>query len=196
MRGIYALILAAGLSSRMQGQHKILLPWKEDRTILEHIVAVLRVGGVETITVITGYKAEDVEQSAARAGAATVHNANYAAGEMLSSLKVGLAALPSDAEAALIALGDQPRIQPQTVAAILAAYQTSSSSIIAPSYQMRRGHPILLARSIWEQVLALPDSATLRDVLQAHPIQYVLIDNDSILSDVDTPDDYQQERGK
>ena len=191
------MVLAAGLSSRM-GAPKVLLPWEGNRTILEHIILQVLAAGVEQIVVVTGRAAEDMRQIAEGAGARTVHNPDYQTGEMLSSLKVGLKALPQQIAAALVVLGDQPRIQVETVRAVVAAFAEGRSGIIAPSYQMRRGHPILIDRRYWGELLALPADGALRDLLNAHAaeIAYVVVDADSVLHDVDTPDEYQQERRK
>lgn len=189
------MVLAAGLSSRM-GQPKVLLPWTGERSILEHILVQVQFGGVSEIVVVTGRAADDVRQTAESAGAAAVHNPDYQTGEMLSSLKVGLKALPESISSALVVLGDQPRLQPETVGAILSAYTEGKGKIIAPSYQMRRGHPILIDRRYWDELLALPPDGALRDLLNAHSaeIAYVVVKNDSVLRDIDTPDDYAAER--
>lgn len=188
-------MLAAGLSTRM-GQPKVLLPWTDERSILEHILVQVQSGSVDTMVVITGRAADDVRQTAENAGAAAVHNSDYQTGEMLSSLKVGLKALPEFVTAALVVLGDQPRLQPETVRAIITAYAEGKGGIIAPSYQMRRGHPILIDRRYWDELLALPADGALRDLLNNHAgeIGYVVVDTDSVLRDIDTPDDYAAER--
>jgi molybdenum cofactor cytidylyltransferase len=196
-RKVGAVVLAAGLSSRM-GQPKVLLPWDHDHPILEHILLQLRAGGVDEIVVVTGRAADEVRQTAERAGAAAIHNPDYQTGEMLSSLKVGVKALPEQVTAALVVLGDQPRIQPETVRAVIDAYAEAKGKIIAPSYQMRRGHPILIDRRYWDELLALPPDGALRDLLNVHSadIAYVVVENDSVLHDIDTPDEYRQERRK
>jgi molybdenum cofactor cytidylyltransferase len=76
------------------------------------------------------------------------------------------------------------------------AYAEGKGEIVAPSYQMRRGHPILIARRYWPELLALPDGGAPRDVINAHQdrINYVEVETDSVLGDVDTPQDYNQER--
>lgn len=194
-RHIGAVILAAGMSSRM-GQLKVLLPWTKHKTILEHIIEQLVLARVPTISVVTGNRAGEVRQLATRAGASVTHNADYAKGEMLSSLKAGLKAMPPHVSAALVVLGDQPRIQPKIVSQILNAYAEGAGDIVAPSYQMRRGHPILIDKRYWPEILALPDDGAPRDVIERHKdrIAYITVDTDSILRDVDTPQDYQDER--
>lgn len=190
-------MLAAGLSLRM-GLPKVLLPWVNDRSILEHILLQVQTAGVEQLVVVTGRAADEVRETAQRAGAAAAHNPNYQTGEMLSSLKVGLQALPEQIAAALVVLGDQPRIQPDIVSAVIHAYQEGEGNIVAPSYQMRRGHPILIDRRYWDELFALPAGGALRDLLDAHAqeIAYVVVESDSVLRDIDTPEDYNEERRK
>jgi molybdenum cofactor cytidylyltransferase len=104
--------------------------------------------------------------------------------------------MPSHISATLVVLGDQPRIQPKVVAQVMMAYSEGTGDIITPSYQMRRGHPILIDRRYWPEILDLPEDGSLRDVIDRHKerIAYVNVDTDSVLRDVDTPEDYRQER--
>lgn len=193
-RPVGAIILAAGLSSRM-GQMKVLLPWGR-KTILEHIIEQLHNARVDHITVVTGNQAKDIKALVSPLGVEIVHNRLYKTGEMLSSLKAGLMAMPPHISAALMVLGDQPRIQPKTIYQVMMAYAEGKGEIVAPSFEHKRGHPILIARRYWAEILDLPAEASLRDVLNAHHerIAYVEVDNDSILRDVDTPADYRAER--
>ncbi len=192
---IGAVVLAGGMSRRM-GQPKVLLPWGGRRTIIEHIIEQLSLARVPQITVVTGHRAGEVRQVVSRVGADVVHNDKYTTGEMLSSLKTGLRAMPVHISAALVVLGDQPRIQPKIITQVMMAYAEGAGEIVAPSYQMRRGHPILIDRRFWPEILDLPDSGSPRDVIDRHKdrIAYVNVDTDSVLRDVDTPEDYRQER--
>ena len=194
-RTVGAVVLAAGMARRM-GQSKVLLPWAENRTIVEHIIRQLMLARVDPITVVTGSRAGEVRAAAERMGADSVFNAAFESGEMLSSVKAGLRAMPDHAAAALIVLGDQPRIQPRIVDQVLMAYAEGKGEIVAPSYGMRRGHPILIDRRYWAEILALPDDGAPRDVINRYPdrVAYVTVDSDSVLRDVDTPEDYRDER--
>ncbi len=196
-RSIGAVVLAAGMSKRM-GQPKVLLPWTGRKTIIEQIIEQLVLSRLDHIVVVTGNEALEVRRLAERAGVETVYNPHYSTGEMLSSLKAGLAALPTQVSAALVVLGDQPRLQPRVIGQVLTAYAEGKGRIIAPSYQKRRGHPILIDRRFWPEILALPPEGAPRDVINAHAgeIAYVEVDTDSVLRDVDTPEDYSQERGR
>ncbi len=195
---VMGIVLAAGLSTRM-GQPKVLMEWRNGETILDHVLSQIKGrGGVFWSWVITGatdQAVRDVVYSKSTRAHAK-YNPDYATGEMLSSLKVGLRAMPENIGAALIVLGDQPSIKHDVVQKVLQKYAETLAPIVAPSYQMKRGHPILIDRSLWGEILALPDDGAARDVINAHAneIAYVNVDDDSILRDVDTPEAYQDER--
>lgn len=114
---------------------------------------------------------------------------------MLSSLQTGLQALSSEIAACLVVLGDQPQISPRLVNDILIAYAEGKGTIIAPSYNQRRGHPILIDRRYWSELLNLPAGSAPRDVINMYSdeIAYVITRDDSILRDMDTPEQYQEE---
>ena len=183
------------MSSRM-GQSKVLLPWSDNRTIIEHIIEQLIHSRVDYIIVVTGHQAAEVKELVKPYGVKVVYNRAYKTGEMLSSLKAGLRAMPAHMSAALIALGDQPRIQPRVIYQVLNAYAEGANDIVAPSFEMRRGHPILIGRRYWPELLKLRGDGAPRDVINAYPerITYVKVDTDSVLRDVDTPEDYNEER--
>jgi molybdenum cofactor cytidylyltransferase len=194
-RPVGAVVLAAGMSTRM-GQPKVLLPWVDGKTILEHILEQLIRTRIDHISVVVGHNADEVKQAINHLGVKIVRNRAYKTGEMLSSLKAGLKSMPDNMAAALVVLGDQPRIQPKVIYQILTAYAEGAGDIVAPSFQMRRGHPMLIGRRFWPEILSLPAKGAPRDVINAHQdeIAYVNVDNDSVLRDIDTPQDYDQER--
>jgi len=110
---------------------------------------------------------------------------------MLSSIQAGLAALEPGIQAALICLGDQPQMEAATVTTVVAAgKRTGWKRVVAPSYQMRMGHPILLPQTIWPQVMNTTES--LRAVLrkQRDKIEYLTVETPTVLADLDTPEDY------
>lgn len=189
-----AVVLAAGQSRRM-GTAKMVLPWGS-RTVIAQVVGVLVDSGVEPVVVVTGGAQEAVQQCLENSPVIFAHNERFAETEMLDSLCIGLRALPSWTQAALVTLGDQPQILPGTVQAVLARFQTSHGPIIVPSYQMRRGHPWLLGRTLWEEIYHLEESKSLRDFLAAHSqdINYLVVDTPTILGDLDTPEDYARQK--
>jgi len=186
---ITAIILAAGQSLRMR-QPKMLLPWGEI-TVLGQVLATFQRAGADELLVVTGGYREQVEALVGKS-ARIVFNPEYAQGEMLSSIQRGIAKLNPETQAILVALGDQPQVQERSVRMVMEAYRQSGSSIVVPSFQMRRGHPWLVARPFWGEILAMKRSESPRDFLNryAREIEYVTVDNSSILQDLDTPEDY------
>jgi molybdenum cofactor cytidylyltransferase len=186
---ISALILAAGQSKRM-GQPKMCLPWGE-KTVLEQVIDTFKAVSVDQILVITGGDREQVEMLVGEL-AQVVFNPEFAKGEMLSSVQVGLARIKPKTKAVLVALGDQPQVQKRCVQLVMDAYHESGASIIVPSFKMRRGHPWLVAHPHWDEILRMDSPDSLRGFLHRHAdeICYVTVDSDSILQDLDTPEDY------
>jgi molybdenum cofactor cytidylyltransferase len=188
---ISAIILAAGQSKRM-GRPKMLLPWGK-LTVIEHVINTFLNAEMEDILVVTGGAHERVKEAIDRYPVRITHNADYITGEMLSSLQWGLSKTPDHVQATLIGLGDQPQIQEGSIRLICEAYRESRSPLIVPSFQMKRGHPWLMAHSLWDEILALRPPETPRDFLNRHAahIQYVNVDTPTVLADLDTPEDYQ-----
>ncbi len=189
---ISAIVLAAGLSRRM-GRPKMTLPWGRT-TVIGQVVSSLSAVDLEEIVVVTGGARDEVEAAVSQLPARVVFNPRFAEGEMLLSLQVGLSALAAECEAALVALGDQPQMERRIIQEILAVYGETHPRFVVPSYQMRRGHPWIVARPVWESIQALQPPATLRDILELHKGQthYWVVDSPSVLQDLDTPDDYQR----
>jgi len=195
MKRVGAVILAAGLSRRM-GEPKLILPWGEGHTVISRVVGVLHDAGASPIVVVTGGTHTEISAALHGHPAVCVLNPEYENESMLTSLQVGLAALPSDVSACLVALGDQPQMELFTVIGLMEVYQEKQPLLLVPSFQMRRGHPWVIARGLWDEIASLPPSATMREFLSAHAQQvaYFETDTDSILRDVDTREDYSREK--
>lgn len=181
---ISAIVLAAGRSLRM-GRQKMLMPWGNS-TVLGAVIATLRKAGLDDILIVTN---SETANSTSDFQLPIVLNNS---GEMLASIQNGLKSAKPSAEAALICLGDQPQIEAGSVGAVCGAYAMRKSNLVVPSYQMRRGHPWLVARPLWEKILALDESQSMREFFNLHAgeIEYVNLDTPTILQDLDTPEDY------
>jgi molybdenum cofactor cytidylyltransferase len=195
---ISAIILAAGASRRM-GKPKLILPWG-NTTVLGKVVATFAAAEIGDILVVTGGARQQIErlvtQLARKFPVRMVHNPDYEHAEMLSSIQVGLSGLGSESSAALIGLGDMPQVQEETVRRICTTFDQTRSLLIIPSFQGHRGHPWLVARSLWPEILALPStSTTARQFLSAHTsqIEYVAADENT-LKDLDTLEEYNRLR--
>jgi molybdenum cofactor cytidylyltransferase len=191
---IAAVVLAAGESTRM-GQPKMVLPWGET-TVIGRVVQVLSLGGVDEVVVVTGGAREQVEAALQGFSVRCVFNPRYTQDAMLLSLRTGLSALPKECQAAVVSLGDQPQIEVGVVRSLLEKYRQSGAALVIPSYKMRRGHPWILAQELWDAVYALSPGATMRQLIETHAgqIAYLELDHPSILRDLDTPEDYRQQR--
>lgn len=193
-RRVTAVVLAAGQSSRM-GRNKLLLPWGET-TVLGRVLATLKQTTVHDVLVVTGHDAARTAAVAAEAGVGVIHNPDYAAGEMLSSLQTAVAALPPDRAAVLAVLADQPAVEVETIEALLAAYRRTPGELLAPVYEGRRGNPALIGRRYFAELMALPPGAAPRDLLRrrAADLRLIPVASDSILRDVDSNEAYERWR--
>ncbi|MCS6909617.1 MAG: nucleotidyltransferase family protein [Anaerolineales bacterium] len=149
---VAAIVLAAGRSVRM-GRLKQLLPWA-GTTLLGEVINRLRATPVSDIVVVTGAERETVEASLAEVmrmdmRVRCVFNPDFAAGEMARSLQAGLRALPANRQAALVALADQPRIEPAVIEVVLQRWRETQASVVAPVHAGRRGHPLLFDCALW-----------------------------------------------
>jgi len=187
---ISAVVLAAGQSKRM-GKNKMLLPWGKS-TVIAHIVSTLSIAGVEDILIVVGGLQKQITLALRDYHLEIIYNKDYRNGEMLTSIKLGIQSLKNESDAALIVLGDQPQIDADIIQAILARYESSNSQIIVPSYKMKRGHPLLIARPLWNSLLKITPPMTLRNFLELNNklIDYLVVDDQSVTQDLDTPDDY------
>jgi molybdenum cofactor cytidylyltransferase len=193
---VAAVVLAAGRSRRM-GQPKMDLVWGKT-TVLGKVVQVLSNAGLRQILVVLGESRLNSISILLGTPVEMVHNPPGAE-DMLVSVQTGLRVLSQrDAplQAAMIVLGDQPQIKEEIVLALLQAFRQNGESILVPSYRNRRGHPWLLGKALWQDVLSLKPPHTLRDFLNEREakIQYVNVESDSILKDLDSFEDYLNER--
>lgn len=187
---ISAIILAAGKSVRM-GQSKLLMSWG-NTTVLEKVIQTIQDAGIEDIILVTSNEIRDTSYQLSITNYQLQITINETKQEMLSSIQLGLQNQKTESEATIICLGDQPQIESRSVRAVCEAYQKNKSNLVVPSYQNRRGHPWLVAKPFWDEILKMKANQTPRDFLNKHAdeIEYVNLDSPTILQDIDTPEDY------
>ena len=184
-----AIILAAGMSSRM-GTLKPLLPLGET-TIIEHVVRIFRTAGVGDVCVVVGSSAEKVSSVLSSLDIRLVVNESWANG-MFSSIKAGIESLETDREAFFILPADIPLVRPGTISALLTAYQPGL--ILHPVFEGHRGHPPLISSDFKQKILNYNGDGGLRSFMEQHESSAVdlAVADRGILSDMDTPRDYQK----
>lgn len=173
----------------------MLLPWGKS-TVIEHVINTFLQAGIRDIVVVTGGARDQVETAIRDYPVRSIHNREYTTGEMLSSLQHGLRVMEAGAEATLVGLGDQPQVEERYIRLICEAFEQNESSLVVPSFERRRGHPWLVARPLWDEILRMQPPLSPRDFLHKHSseIQYVEVQTASILADLDTPEDYKNSR--
>jgi len=187
--GIWAVVLAAGESSRMKSP-KLVLPFK-GRTIIENVILNILDSDLKNIIVVTGAWRDELMEKITGLPVSHCFNENYKSG-MLSSVICGLNSLPLDAEAAFIFQGDQPGIDPEVVGIMIEKLKKSGRGIIIPVHKGKRGHPLLIDRKYFTRVSELDHETGLRGLMLKFPddITEVDVDNEIILRDIDTKEDY------
>ena len=189
---IAALILAAGESSRM-GTDKALLLYR-GRTFLEHILATLREAGVNRVAVVLGHHAEEIRPAVKLDGAKVVINPDYRRGQT-SSLQTGLRAIdPTDVGAVVLCLVDHPAVSAKVVRNLISEFKESHAPVVIPTYQGQRGHPVLIARPLFSEMLALGPDEGANTVVRKYreETRFVEVDDPGILADVDDPESYRE----
>jgi len=187
---IAGLILAAGESSRM-GRDKALLTYR-GRTFLETIVQTLREADVSRVAVVLGHHAEEIQQAIKLEGGEIVVNFEYHRGQT-SSLQAGLRALASDdLEAIVLCLVDHPAVSAATVRTLVEAFRQSHAPVVIPTCHGQRGHPVLIGRGLFSELLSLDAGEGANTVIGKHrdATQFVEVNDSGILLDVDDPDTY------
>lgn len=190
---ICALVPAAGMSTRM-GSPKQLLPFG-GKTVLQSVVDTLLEAGLDDILVVLGHKADAVRSSLTDRPVRLQTNPDYRAG-MFSSIMCGLSSLRETADAALIALGDQPHIRESAVRKVAAAYLNGNKGIVIPVYRGKRGHPVLVDLDrYFAEIQSLTGEDGLKPVMRGHPDDTleVKVADGGVLRDIDTPEEYRAE---
>ena len=195
MKEIWAIILAAGSSTRMKMQ-KLLLPFK-GKTMIETVIEnAVSIAG-KNIMVVLGSNREAISEKIEHLRVKHTVNKNYQNG-MLSSAICGIQALPETAGAFLIFLGDQPQIPSSVAKFVIEAWKKSGKSIIVPVYKNRRGHPVLIETRFIPEIEKLDQNRGLKQLLEKYPNEVYEVNCylPEILRDIDTPEEYKLEISK
>ncbi len=187
---IAGLVMAAGRSSRM-GANKLLL---EDggRPIVARVVEQALAGGLAEVIVVCGHQEAEIRAALAGQRVRLISCPDHADG-MSASLRCGLKALREDIDAALVLLGDMPRVTGGLLRRLTAAFNpTEGRAIIVPTFEGKRGNPVLWDRRFFAEMMALAGDVGARHLIGEHAELVVEIeaDDSGVLLDVDTPEAY------
>lgn len=183
------MILAAGEARRF-GAQKLLAPL-DGRPLLQHVIDAANASSLEEIVVVVGADAEAVAAGVWPGRARLVRNDDYASG-MASSLQTGLRALDSRNHAALVLLGDMPRVTANLIGDLVARGNKTRATAVISVWRGRRSPPVVLHRSLWPAAFALRGDVGMREILgaRADVLELTVTDDLGSLEDVDTPEDH------
>lgn len=188
---ISAIVLAAGLSSRM-GDFKPLLPL-DDTTILGHCISLFQDVGIKDVYVVVGHRHTDLIPLVEKRRATPVFNPDYRK-DMFSSVVSGLSSLDPDTEASFLLPVDIPLVRPSTIGHLLKAYARNKGKIIRPVYKGRQGHPPIIPSRLSASIIKWSGSEGLRGALAQFKADTIRVEvsDENIAFDVDTPEDYER----
>jgi len=187
---ISLVILAAGKSTRMK-ENKLLLNI-DGETLIEHVVRTARRSTVDEVVVVLGYEAQKLKEHLSGLDCKLVINENYAKGQS-ESVKAGLTAISSNADALMFLPADVALIDAQSINGVAEEYRRSKSRIIIASHNRQSGHPILIDRALFHEVAGINEETLgLKAVINRHrpEINYVAVGTENVLIDIDTQEEF------
>ena len=190
---VAGLVLAAGLSSRMQGEEKLLLPYGGDTVVRAAVRAALD-ADLTPVVAVTGHRSEEVRRALSGTGARIVENPEFRSG-MGSSLAAGVRVLAreADVEGVAVLLGDEPGMRSETIRDAVAAWRASPASVLRTRYLDRPGHPVLFPRDAFPVLASLRGDSGPADLLAAGAAEVAWLEVDRPAPvDVDTAETYRE----
>jgi molybdenum cofactor cytidylyltransferase len=188
LNSIAAVVLAAGTSTRM-GHNKLLVSLGGE-TLLRRAVRTAIAAGLQPVLVVLGHESERAHAELVGLPCTSVFNQAYAQG-INTSLRTGIAALPKEATAALVMLGDMPFVTSQMLQAVVARYRESAAPLVVSSYEGVNAPPMLYDRSLFAELEGSPDGDGFgKRIVQRHRAQALEVAWPArALRDVDVPAD-------
>jgi len=180
--------------SRRIGQPKALLELGGRPLIARLVQTFASAASIGRILIVTGHEPQKIVNALDGLDVSFVENSAYETGGMISSVKVGAAAVTDrKVDAFFLALLDQPLVSTRTIEAMAQTMRERRSLIVVPAIGGRHGHPILLSSGCASEIVSLPVDSTLHDFVEQHraEIEVVEVSDPGVLSNLDTPGDYQ-----
>ncbi|HKF57318.1 MAG TPA: nucleotidyltransferase family protein [Blastocatellia bacterium] len=190
---ISAIVPAAGMSTRMGSQNKLLLPIN-GKTLIERTVDTLIGSNIDETIVVVGHQGELVKAALTGKDIVIVENPNYKEG-MASSIRAGVAAATPGAGALLICLADQPLLEPADLNRITSAMvdaKACGKSIVVPFFKGQRGNPVILDAIYRNAMIDVVGDIGCKKIIKQHPdeVYAVEMETDHVVRDIDTIEEY------
>jgi molybdenum cofactor cytidylyltransferase len=189
---VTAIILAAGESGRM-GTPKALLKIG-DNTFIRHIIETYRSSNVQRTVVVLGAHAAEIQKDLSGLDVVVATNQDYAQGQ-LSSVIVGTGIAESlGSSAILIHPVDHAVVHSKTINDLVARFRETGSLVVVPSFEGKRGHPVLFSSRLFHELQNSPPDVGARFVVWSHAEDVVEVETDDkgVITDVDTPEQYER----
>ncbi|SHH45235.1 nucleotidyltransferase family protein [Halobaculum gomorrense] len=189
---VAGVVLAAGTSSRYGDRNKLLEPDPDGDPLVRAAARTPVEAGLDPVVVVVGHEADRVADAVDGLGVETVTNEAFAAGQS-TSVAAGVRAVADrdpPVDAAVVALGDMPFVDPAPVRALVDAYAAGVGDALAPAYEGRRGNPVLFDRRFFAALDDVEGDVGGRAVLLgSNDAALVAVDDPGVRRDVDEPGD-------
>jgi molybdenum cofactor cytidylyltransferase len=188
-RRVAAVVLAAGRSTRMGGPNKLLADIAR-RPLVRIAAEEALASHAKPVIVVTGHQREQVEKALAGLPVELVHNPDFADG-LGTSVRAGIAAVPADADGAIVCLGDMPQVDAGLIDRLIAAFDPDQGALVVmPTFEGRRGNPVLWFRRFFPDLTAIEGDVGARHLIgrYSEAVVEVPLEGKAALVDVDTPE--------
>jgi molybdenum cofactor cytidylyltransferase len=186
---IAAVVLAAGRSTRMRGSNKLLAEIAR-RPLVRIVAEEALASRADPVIVVAGHQRAEVEKALAGLRVRIVHNPDFAEG-LGTSLRAGIAAVPADSDAAIVCLGDMPRVDAALMNRLIAAFDPDRGAlVVVPTFEGKRGNPVLWSRRFFPDLMAIEGDVGARHLIgrYSEAVAEVPVEGKAALVDVDTPE--------
>lgn len=191
---VAAILLAAGASTRM-GRNKLFFPL-EGETLLRRAVRRAAEAGLAPVIVVLGHEADRARAELAGLPCRPVVNPDYARG-INTSVHVGVAALPPDAQAVIVLLADMPFVTADMLATLVARYRQHGAPLVISDYAGVNAPPMLYDRALFPELAVMEGEGCGRQVVRKHREEAVVVPwTADALADLDVPDDYERVKAR
>lgn len=185
---IAAIVLAAGLSSRM-GSNKLLTEI-DGKPLIRRMVEAALASSADSVLVVTGNSEAEIQNALSGLAVQFVNNPDFSNG-LSASLKRGLSAIPADCAGALILLGDMPDVSAALLDRLIAAFDSAGNrAVCVAARHGKRGNPVLWAQRFFPEMMKLEGDVGARHLMSVHAdlVCEVEAEDDGPLTDIDTPE--------